>query len=61
MEKMVICHLEHAMDGLFSAKFDVLGFGVMMLVIISSKKNTGIYQLKYSSNLIGYVSQYSEL
>ena len=56
---MVICHLEHAMDGLFSAKFDVLGFGVMMLDIISGKKNTGVYQLKHSSNLIGYVSHYS--
>ncbi|KAK9092245.1 hypothetical protein Syun_027156 [Stephania yunnanensis] len=32
---------EYAMDGLFSAKSDVFSFGVLLLEIISGKKNTG--------------------
>lgn len=46
MEKSGYMSPEHAMDGLFSVKSDVLDFGVMMLDIISGKKNTGFYQVK---------------
>ncbi|KAL0321172.1 UNVERIFIED_CONTAM: Receptor-like serine/threonine-protein kinase SD1-8 [Sesamum radiatum] len=34
---------EYAMEGLFSVKSDVFAFGVLVLEIISGKKNTGFY------------------
>ncbi|KAL0300789.1 UNVERIFIED_CONTAM: G-type lectin S-receptor-like serine/threonine-protein kinase [Sesamum radiatum] len=34
---------EYAMEGLFSVKSDIFSFGVLMLEIISGKKNTGFY------------------
>lgn len=50
---------EYAMDGLFS-KIQCFSFGIMMLEIISGKKNSGFYQLNCSSNLAGYVSDYDK-
>ncbi|RDX84537.1 Receptor-like serine/threonine-protein kinase SD1-8, partial [Mucuna pruriens] len=44
---------EYAMEGLFSIKSDVFSFGVLLLEIISGKKNTGFYQTN-SFNLLGY-------
>ncbi|KAL1567711.1 G-type lectin S-receptor-like serine/threonine-protein kinase [Salvia divinorum] len=38
---------EYAMEGLFSVKSDVFAFGVLMLEIISGKKNTGFYGSEY--------------
>lgn len=46
---------EYAMEGLFSVKSDVFAFGVLMLEILSGKKNTGFYGSSYLS-LLGYVS-----
>ncbi|XP_058090974.1 G-type lectin S-receptor-like serine/threonine-protein kinase At4g03230 [Magnolia sinica] len=46
---------EYALDGLFSAKSDVFSFGVLLLEIISGKKNSGYYTNDPSSNLIGNV------
>lgn len=46
---------EYAVEGLFSVKSDVFSFGVLLLEIVSGKKNTGFYQTK-SFNLLGYVS-----
>ena len=43
------------MEGLFSVKSDVFAFGVLMLEIISGKKNTGFYGSEYLS-LLGFVS-----
>ncbi|XP_061357903.1 G-type lectin S-receptor-like serine/threonine-protein kinase At4g03230 [Gastrolobium bilobum] len=43
---------EYALDGLFSIKSDVFSFGVVLLEIISGKKNTGFYQS--NSSLLGY-------
>ncbi|KAK9084975.1 hypothetical protein Sjap_025386 [Stephania japonica] len=43
---------EYAMDGLFSVKSDVFSFGVLLLEIISGKKNTGFYSEDPSKNLI---------
>ncbi|XP_061368792.1 receptor-like serine/threonine-protein kinase SD1-8 isoform X3 [Gastrolobium bilobum] len=43
---------EYAMDGLFSVKSDVFSFGVLVLEIISGKKNRGFY-LSEESNLLG--------
>jgi hypothetical protein len=34
---------EYAVDGIFSIKSDVFSFGVVVLEIISGKKNTGFY------------------
>lgn len=48
---------EYASDGLFSIKSDVFSFGVVILEIISGKKNTGFYQSEEALNLLGYVTQ----
>jgi serine/threonine protein kinase len=40
---------EYAMDGVFSVKSDVFSFGVIVLEIISGKRNRGVYS--YSSHL----------
>ncbi|CAI8593210.1 unnamed protein product [Vicia faba] len=44
---------EYAMEGVFSIKSDVFSFGVLLLEIISGKKNTGFYQTN-SFDLLGY-------
>jgi hypothetical protein len=46
---------EYALEGLFSIKSNVFSFGVLLLEIMSGKKNTGFYQTN-SLHLIGYVS-----
>ncbi|KAK9098342.1 hypothetical protein Syun_025387 [Stephania yunnanensis] len=43
---------EYAMDGLFSIKSDIFSFGVLLLEIISGKKNSGFYHKDPSMNLI---------
>ncbi|CAK9161265.1 unnamed protein product [Ilex paraguariensis] len=45
---------EYAMEGQFSTKSDVFSFGVLLLEIISGKKNNSYYQ-ENSVNLIGHV------
>lgn len=45
---------EYAMDGLFSIKSDVFSFGVLVLEIISGKKNRGFYNSDHELNLLGY-------
>ena len=47
---------EYAIDGLFSIKSDVFSFGVLLLEIISGKKNKGLTYSDSSHNLIGHVS-----
>ncbi|MCI22218.1 G-type lectin S-receptor-like serine/threonine-protein kinase, partial [Trifolium medium] len=44
---------EYALDGQFSTKSDVFSFGVVLLEIISGKKNTGFFQTKEISSLLG--------
>ncbi|KAM4102024.1 hypothetical protein ACB094_05G191700 [Castanea mollissima] len=46
---------EYAMRGLFSIKSDVFSFGVLLLEIITGKKNNTYYHDDPSSNLIGHV------
>ena len=46
---------EYALEGLFSIKSDVFSFGVLLLEIVSGRKNTGFYQTD-SFHLLGYVS-----
>ncbi|CAL0333898.1 unnamed protein product [Lupinus luteus] len=45
---------EYALDGHFSVKSDVFSFGVMVLEIISGKRNTGFYQVEHELSLLGY-------
>ena len=46
---------EYALDGFFSEKSDVFSFGVMVLEIISGKRNTGFYQSDQTLSLLGQV------
>nr|XP_011460144.1 PREDICTED: G-type lectin S-receptor-like serine/threonine-protein kinase At4g03230 isoform X2 [Fragaria vesca subsp. vesca] len=45
---------EYALDGNFSVKSDVFSFGVVLLEIISGKKNAGFYQSKQTFSLLSY-------
>nr|XP_043620442.1 G-type lectin S-receptor-like serine/threonine-protein kinase At4g27290 isoform X2 [Erigeron canadensis] len=45
---------EYALDGLFSTKSDVFSFGVLVLEIISGKRNRGFIHSNHSNNLIGH-------
>ena len=47
---------EYAIDGLFSVKSDVFSFGILLLEIISGKKNRGSFHLENTQNLVGHVS-----
>jgi hypothetical protein len=47
---------EYAIDGLFSIKSDVFSFGVLLLEIISGRKNRAHNYQEHDQNLIGYVS-----
>ncbi|XP_028065220.1 G-type lectin S-receptor-like serine/threonine-protein kinase At4g27290 [Camellia sinensis] len=44
---------EYAMDGIFSIKSDVFSFGVLLLEIVSGRRNTGFYHSN-SLNLLGH-------
>ncbi|KAG2327734.1 hypothetical protein Bca52824_010462 [Brassica carinata] len=46
---------EYAMDGIFSMKSDVFSFGVLLLEIITGKKNNGFYNSNRDLNLLGFV------
>nr|GMD30072.1 G-type lectin S-receptor-like serine/threonine-protein kinase At4g03230 [Ipomoea batatas] len=45
---------EYAMEGLFSIKSDIFSFGVVVLEIISGRRNTSFYQSQESLNLLGH-------
>lgn len=47
---------EYAMGGLFSEKSDVFSFGVILLEIISGKKNIALFEVDNQLNLLGNVS-----
>lgn len=44
------------MHGQFSIKSDAYSFGVLILEIISGKKNSSFYQSDYAEDLLSYVS-----
>ena len=46
---------EYAMEGLFSIKSSVYSFGILMLEIVSGKKNSGFYHLERAKSLPSYV------
>ncbi|XP_072987077.1 receptor-like serine/threonine-protein kinase SD1-8 isoform X1 [Typha latifolia] len=45
---------EYAMDGIFSMKSDVFSFGVLVLEIVSGKRNRGFYHTDLDLNLLRY-------
>uniref|UniRef100_A0A2N9J0F9 Gnk2-homologous domain-containing protein n=1 Tax=Fagus sylvatica TaxID=28930 RepID=A0A2N9J0F9_FAGSY len=45
---------EYAMEGIFSVKSDVFSFGVILLEIISGKKNSGFYLTEHAQTLLAY-------
>ncbi|KQK10083.1 receptor-like serine/threonine-protein kinase SD1-8 [Brachypodium distachyon] len=45
---------EYAMDGVFSMKSDIYSFGIMVLEIVTGKKNRGFHDVKLDLNLLGY-------
>jgi len=47
---------EYAMNGIFSVKSDVFSFGVLVLEIISGKRNKGVYLSEDKEYLLGQVS-----
>jgi serine/threonine protein kinase len=47
---------EYALNGIFLVKSDVFSFGVVLLEIISGKKNTEFYRSELAMSLLGYVS-----
>jgi len=47
---------EYAMHGKFSVKSDVFSFGVLVLEIISGKKNSGYYRSHDDNELLSFVS-----
>uniref|UniRef100_A0A0D9XZG0 Protein kinase domain-containing protein n=1 Tax=Leersia perrieri TaxID=77586 RepID=A0A0D9XZG0_9ORYZ len=46
---------EYASEGLFSVKSDVFSFGVLILEIVSGKRNSGFHQCGDFFNLLGYM------
>ncbi|CAL5403518.1 unnamed protein product [Camellia sinensis] len=45
---------EYALDGLFSVKSDAFSFGVLVLEIMSGKRNRGFYHPDHHLNLLGH-------
>nr|XP_023923605.1 receptor-like serine/threonine-protein kinase SD1-7 [Quercus suber] len=45
---------EYAMEGIFSEKSDVFSFGVLMLEIVSGRKNNSFYNVNGQPNVVGY-------
>ncbi|CAI0375540.1 unnamed protein product [Linum tenue] len=45
---------EYAVDGLFSVKSDVFSFGVLVLEIVSGRRNRGYYHVDHDLNLVGH-------
>ncbi|KAJ7962991.1 putative Receptor protein kinase [Quillaja saponaria] len=57
LEHLVICLQNTAMSGIVSNKTDVFSYGVLLLEIVTGKKNNNCYQTEGPMNLIGYAWQ----
>jgi serine/threonine protein kinase len=47
---------EYAMEGRFSEKSDVFSFGVLLLEIVSGRRNSSFYDDEQDMSLLGFVS-----
>jgi hypothetical protein len=47
--------LEYAMEELYSIKSDVFGFGVLLLEIITGRRNASFHRSKCAPSLLAYV------
>ena len=47
---------EYAMNGIISTKVDAFSYGVLLLEILTGKKNNNLYHSDHPLNLIGHVS-----
>ncbi|XP_043705479.1 cysteine-rich receptor-like protein kinase 15 [Telopea speciosissima] len=45
---------EYALHGFFSVKSDVFSFGVLLLEIVSGRKNNSFYQVEHTEDLLSY-------
>ncbi|PUZ54450.1 hypothetical protein GQ55_5G132700 [Panicum hallii var. hallii] len=45
---------EYAMDGIFSVKSDVFSYGVLLLEIVSGRRNRGVYSYSNNQSLLGH-------
>ena len=46
---------EYAMEGKYSEKSDAFSFGVLILEIVSGRRNSTFIDEEWSMNLLGYV------
>ena len=53
--------LEYAIDSQFSIKSDVFNFVILLLEILSGKKNRASFHLDQNLNLVGHVSSQKRL
>jgi hypothetical protein len=47
---------EYAMEGRFSEKSDVLSFRVLLLEMVSGRRNSSFYDDEQAMSLLGFVS-----
>jgi hypothetical protein len=52
---------EYAMHGVFSDKSDVFSFGVLLIEIVSGRRNSSFYESENSLTLLGFVSLHKSI